>query len=1044
MIDKIQFLRENVIVQFNAKNNWTILKGGMTGRDSGIKLEIEEKDNTLWITFSNTEEKHSIQIPLPYEQNGVVSLQQNNVKRAVSKYFIRANDTVLEYLDVIYYILCANPTGIVSNYLVKKIPFIQQVIYSFQNKNTSTIIYNLQKAINEVVNQMPLHETDMNSWAMNRRLLFIDPVFDDLKNPKDRLDYQVQKNREYFDRGWTSIGLSDGTLADKNYILTRDLRYLTPFGMKYHNPQRNLYSTLGMKGDETQLVVSETAAELAKEGVERKGWNLFTVFMDIPDVWEDQIMVDTSHLNKGINYTKRYQCFGESLVKEGDILKKGQPIAISPDDEIKTVDINADKLWVEQLIKSEVSVGGIPTSTTNIIVGYRRNLKEGTKITNTAANKGVIRFRELGYAIDPRTNEPRKIDVIVSSSSVGSRKNYSQIIEALVNNITGEKPIVIKDDFAFTSIEQLENRLEEEHLLKDGTWDCYTYAGNARTVAGTVFWGVTHDADDTTWSAHDVTKKNNKGLRVAGLKFSTVEFKALETRFGKNNPIIDEILTYAQGRDDLHEEIKILQSKLGITPNVPTVNIKDVKPVDQSEGSIVPLGYLTGTVVDETLHPEGFIIELPVKYQVVIDNKFKVESEGIPQLIETTTNKVIEFNKIYVPSANMRRSWRHENGNYGLNDVGTVLNNIVSICHRYMEEPETEAYYMMLYRSIDAYFTKIANKMSAKSGDINTYGMAVRYPSSIKGTASLSTELPKNTIEIHRSLAKILNINNDDVVLVIRFPCLGFMSTRPQKIRISDNIISKYTIRTSKNSLKSTNVDYDGDILFVASFHTPEAKEALLKEWTNPNKTCYDAIKRINNKAGKPHFKAQNLQGYNLQTFDELTEDSHAKVVKRATGVKSHTGPVIALAYNIMRVVENSRIQDNHKVNVGVELFLDKLGNSVFSQKHGTKSLHDIVIDAICETDVEQLAAKGFNRGISTILCDVIREKAGRLGINDLKNYHQQIKEKGGSNIINRIVRSENKIYFASRAQLEGCELLWHLNQPAVDIPSKLFAHNLK
>jgi hypothetical protein len=234
-------------------------------------------------------------------------------------------------------------------------------------------------------------------------------------------------------------------------------------------------------------------------------------------------------------------------------------------------------------------------------------------------------------------------------------------------------------------------------------------------------------------------------------------------------------------------------------------------------------------------------------------------------------------------------------------------------------------------------------------------------------------------------------------------------------------------------------LDFDGDVIYLASFHTPEAKLLLQKEWKNPNATCIKAIKELNGKMGAPHTKTLSLQDYNITPFEDLSATEHSDIVGRLTGVKSHTGPVIALAYNIMRIVENSGIKNSKKMQVAVEIFLDKVGNSVFKQKHGVKSLHDIVIDAICMGDVETLVEHGFNRGTSTIICDTIREKAESIGVTDLAGYHKFIRKVGGSTIINRLVREQNKIYFASRSQLEGCELLKHLEFPAVDIPSKMW-----
>ena len=1041
---KHDFLVQNVVKQFYAR---VIYESRKSGAPLDASITTEVKENVLWITMRDKDVSHNITIPLPQTKNGITLIEQNEVKRAVHKFFMAKMDMTLEYLDVIYKIICDNPTGIVPDIMVKKGSFIQQIAYAYHNNTLPIVIYRLQRCINEVVNQLPLHETNMNSWVMNRRLVIIDPEFTALNSPAERHKYQVQKSRKYFARGWTSVGLSDGSLADKNYILTDDIRKLSPFGLRHHNPQRNLYSTLGMKGDEMPLVRTQSMQTLADQGISRGGWNLFTIFADVPDVWEDQIMVDESHADKGIVYDKRYQCFGGVLVNEGQSLKYGQQIAIAPDGQLTYFKLRADRATVERITETTINVGGCPHRAFNVIVKYRRNFKDGMKITNLAANKGVIRMKKLGYAIDPRTGEKRKIDVIVSSKAVQKRKNYGQVLEALLNNIHEGKTSVIPDDYT-VDMELVKTRLQENGLPEDGTWHCDTYAGSFECVCGPVFWGLTKDAEDMLWDIGDTERVNNKGKRTAGLKFSTVEFRSLNTRFGKNNALIDEIFSYAQGYEDIHEMIRVLKSKKGEVPNdinIHTVDLSLVKEVDQSKSTILPAAEIKGTVGDDSYLSNGFILKLPITYQVQMDDSGVVSFEGAPTEIPTMPGSFISkekcvytFDKIYIPGSNLRRCWRHATGAYGLSDVGALINNIVVIGKRHLAEPNESLHITMLYRAVATYFRRIAAIMGTKRGELSVYGMSVRYPHSAKAVATLSNNLPKNTIEIHTSMAKQLQVKTGDFVLVERFPCLGFMSLRPQKIKVTEDPQCRYTIRVSGNSLGSMSLDFDGDVLFLASFHTPEAKETLRKEWTNPNKSCYTIIQDLNKKMGSPHTKALVLQDYDIDSFAPLTIDEHEAIVDKLTGVKSFTGPVVALAYNVMRIAENSSITDDQKTNCAIEFFLDKVANSVFKQKHGVKSLHEVVMDAICTADVDTLVQEGFARGTSTIICRTITEKAAKLGVKDLVAYHKRIQEKGGSNIINLIVRKQNKIYFASRSQLEGCALLEHLEAPAVDVPSKM------
>jgi hypothetical protein len=122
--------------------------------------------------------------------------------------------------------------------------------------------------------------------------------------------------------------------------------------------------------------------------------------------------------------------------------------------------------------------------------------------------------------------------------------------------------------------------------------------------------------------------------------------------------------------------------------------------------------------------------------------------------------------------------------------------------------------------------------------------------------------------------------------------------------------------------------------------------------------------------------------------------------------------------------------------HVNLELLLDFLGNTVFKQKHGVKSLQEEATDAICTANVDKMVNLGFDRQPSQLLCDLIVKESAAIGVRDVIGYHKFIKEVGGSKIVNRIVRRKNKIYFATRSKLGPFKLLEHLQANAVDLPS--------
>lgn len=1094
------------------------------------------EDNLIWFTINLSGEAFHITVPAPFVENNILFIECNSVKRAICNFFEVATDTEITYIEAMQRIFVGDPKGITTTYLSAKAgnkstkkgnsPNVQELAWAVANENLPIKIYRLQKLINEVVNGMPLHETMMNSFIMNRKLTLIDNNFDIISSPDEQLEYQVGKNEHYFDRGWTSVGLSDGTLVNKNYILKEDIRKYCPFGRHHHNPQRNLYSTLGMKGDELPLITSKSGKDLIDSGIERTGWNLFTVYADVPGTYEDQILVDTAHRDKLTKKRRRFQCFGDIIVKVGDSLKRFDPIALLGDDgdDSEDFDIIADKAIVKEINKVVLSVGNVEVEAHNVVIETTRYAVDATKFTNQHGNKGVIHFIEnLGYAIDPATGELRRIDVIVSAKTIKKRKNFGQILEVAYNNInerngvlhnevapyiskssvticdkevtfydyrniktetqevtlTSNKsiwrtdkvgvspcivirkkekinmsrivPFTVDDEISLgaVGIDAMKVAMENVGIPRNGSWNCETFYGKITGVCGPMFWGTIKDPEDQLWDKNNLTGVNGKGVRTGGLKFSTVEFKSLTTRFGKNNPIIDEILSYAQGTENIEEILKILRSKkYEFNAELPVVMFNDVNTVDQNNGTIFESDAITGTVCDEDYYPDGFMLELPVTFQTAVAIKPSETHEGAPFITEDTVDwgvykNVFNTNRIYVPSGKLRKSWLHGTGMLGLSDLSTLLNNIVIFSNKYADPNQTADEFNrnlgILYKTIQAYFTRAANTLCTKNGYISNYGMSVRYPFSGKAYASLSNDLPPDTVEIHSSMAKLMRVEHGDIGLVERFPCLGFMGIVPQQIFVTDDPMCRYTIRASNESLTSTNLDFDGDTLYVAAFHSEAAKKALRAEWENPTKECWDMLNQLNNRKGKPSIGCLSLDDFEISTFDNLTVEEHSAIIRKLTGVKAQTGPVIALAYNLMRLIENCGIGIDKSTEVGIEMFIEKAGQSVFEQKHGGESLCETVLEAICTGDVKMLVDEGFDPRISNIICDIIRSKAAAKGINSLKSFHKDVGSKG-SNIISRIVKDEHKLYFASRSSMEGCLLLEHLdNGNVVDIPSYIF-----
>jgi len=1011
-----------------------------------LELKIEEDEGKIKLRFDNESIKLTVSIPIPFKtENGIWLINDNETLRPVGVYFIKDDFREVGFLGMMLFIMTENLQKI-DALCPSRTSFLRRIMYGYGNDNPAWIVNLCQTNINHFIHRLPLHETDMNSWAVNNRVEFLDPEFQAIRSPGEKLEYQVKKNEEFWDLWkWSSIGLSDSALSERNYLLKFDLKRTIPFGAKHHHPKRNLYQTLGMKGDESPSITTEDAEELARQGVKRGGKMLFTAFLDVPFNFEDHIAGDSS-LKKLVSFhERRYQCFGELRVEKGQRLEKGDILAINPDGEPVQFAIACDMAEVSDIVPRTVNIGGEEAEVFLVKVKVGRCLRDGTKFTNRHGNKGIASFTDVGYAIDPRTGKKQQIEILVSCSSVMRRGNFGQILEAMMTSMIGkDKKVVLPTEFA-TNGEKISKALVKHGLPADGTWEVQTKWGTFRAVCGWVFWGVIKDPEDQLWDRKDTRIKDGKGRRRAGLKFSNIEMRSIITQLGPKNPIVDEILSYFQGTEDMRQEIQVLKScRQEFPKDVPTVKALDIPPIDTRASLLKEKNELVGTVGDEEFHPAGFIMKLPTRIAMLVPRN---PLDGIRWVSRLTygshilnDDTVIPVERLFIPYFNLRKSWRHSCGKYGLSQTASLVNRVLQACHAFENKDDDET---GIVNTVKIYLNSVGRSLSTKRGDIAQYGMAVRYPWSSKATAALGENLPRNTIEIHHDMAKDLNVRTGDVVLAERFPCLGFMSIRPQKIRVTDDPGCKYVIRVSENSLVSQNLDFDGDVLYLASFHRPESKIALQKAFEDPHPLIKKIVEEMNARK-KPQFKEMALADYGLQKFKEMNDEEHSLIVRRAVGVKSHTGPVIALAYNLMRIVESEMGYHNIEVNAQVEKMLDQLGNTVFSQKHGTTPLHEETIRAVCLADVDALVEAGFDRVPSELICSIIRKKARQVGVVDLEEAYRQHKQEGRSSVINVIVRRLNKIYFASRANLAPYFLLRNLEAKPVDLPSHLFMRALK
>jgi len=1044
-----------------------------------VKMSMEVTSLHLILTVSTDHGVvSSFSIPIPYEAHGCWFIKTNQTKRPIGLFLDMVKEVELSYDQVISKLLLEPINGNIIPDIIdgKKVCLITQLVDGAVNDNIHVVIKNITSVISKFCSVFPIHVTLFNSYVMNRRVFCIDPVWREIvSKPKEVLDYQVDKNTTWFPKGYTSLGLADQSLTD-NYLLKMDLRLVSPYGVPYFNPQRNLYSTLGMKGKEEPWILTETEVQLKAKGVERHGFNLWTLFYDVPNVYEDQILVSKDLIEYiTIQKTYNYVCFGQVDVMKHDQIHQGDVLSISEDGEMKR--FNEPCLSAEVVTCKEIDtvVGGMKMKATYITIKSNHKLCDGWKFTNRHGNKGIVRVADLGTAIDPVTGEQRPIDLVVSAKTINKRKNVSQIVEIL-HNLVNIHDNYSAGDVVLTkpvhTIESLRDILVSKGYNADGATDCTLGEvgmlidttnpivngsdnfiepnKNVRGIFGPMFWGVIKLPEVNVWDNSDLKKKDSNGIQEKGQKMGVVEFRAINFRFGnKSTPILKELISYTNGNDPLQELYKILESRKGVyTERIPSSHwIENIKSLDVNGRTVFTIDEIKDTVCDENFLPAGGYLRLPVTFQTANPTPGSQESfhEGRPYYNhgDMGFSSVHNTNNIYIPPAEMRKCWRHECGMFGMNDIGAMINNIVLISQKPNASTTNDGgLYLQnqLYSSIGSYYRHINELIGSKDGAIANWAMSVRSPFSCKATATLSTTIPFGCVEIHTSLAKMIGTEHNEIVIIERYPLLGFMGILPVKVLVTDDEECRWTIRVGHNSLTSAGLDFDGDTVYITALKSLKAKAVITAEWHNPDPECWAALYELNFKKGTPMMKGMTLLDYNCVPHPHLTNELHAGFVEKNTGVKVQTGIVIASMYNVMRILETENPVMSRKTAVNVEKFIEKAGQSVFSQKHGAKSLCDIVIEALALADDQALIDAGFERDAVTVICDTIRLKQKMLGVKSLQYYH----EHQGKNFpfLNKVVKLHNPMYYLARTENvpNSIDILNIVdNIELVDFPSRVY-----
>jgi hypothetical protein len=178
----------------------------------GKSYSLTENNKTLILTLHTVDGDFVITIPVVYKENNIEFVDMQGVIRPTHSYLIIKDgiETKLSFEDFIFTVMFGKPeiTGVMKGRL-SAIARVYRIATGRDKNYTRYLVNTIQIFINKVINEtLPLHVTNMNSWAINNRIDILDEKFYEIQNPNKKLDYQVAKADRYFDKGWSAMGIS--------------------------------------------------------------------------------------------------------------------------------------------------------------------------------------------------------------------------------------------------------------------------------------------------------------------------------------------------------------------------------------------------------------------------------------------------------------------------------------------------------------------------------------------------------------------------------------------------------------------------------------------------------------------------------------------------------------------------------------------------------------------------------------------------------------------------------------------------------------------
>ena len=173
---KVENIINFVKSEFNSRIVLSFLKYNPTKKGS---LTVDVHKTEILINLMLNGKTNIIEIPIPYIKDGIEFLSRNNVERPTCNYHHKETGREFAYLDIITELLFGSPNAVLPEGMHRSKSHTMQLIkYGYENDSLDYTVYSIQKQNNYFINKLPIHNTNMNSWVINRRITNIDKGYD--------------------------------------------------------------------------------------------------------------------------------------------------------------------------------------------------------------------------------------------------------------------------------------------------------------------------------------------------------------------------------------------------------------------------------------------------------------------------------------------------------------------------------------------------------------------------------------------------------------------------------------------------------------------------------------------------------------------------------------------------------------------------------------------------------------------------------------------------------------------------------------------------